>query len=165
MREDIALRSLELYVDLIVRVLPSRGSFDEMAGSRGVSLDSLPSTPYEAMEILAELRAEYMSRRRREPAIFHARHLQRYQLGTSYPSIVADGDKILRRDPLRDHNRTLAIDGTGVGAAVVDMFVGAKLTAELCPILITGGDSAFDPTCHPDAHSAVFFSHSSFVRQ
>ena len=76
-----------------------------------------------------------------DEAIFHARHLQRYQLGTSYPSIVTDVDKMLKRDPLRGHNLTLAIDGTGVGAAVVDMFLGAKLTADICPIIITGGDT------------------------
>lgn len=75
-----------------------------------------------------------------DEAIFHARHLQRYQLGTSYPSIVADVGKLLTRDPLRRHNLTLAIDGTGVGAAVVDMFVGANFPADLCSITITGGD-------------------------
>jgi len=76
-----------------------------------------------------------------DEAIFHARHLQRYQLGTSYPSIVTDVGKMLGRDPLRGHNRTLAIDGTGVGAAVVDMFLSADLRANLCSIIITGGDT------------------------
>jgi hypothetical protein len=75
-----------------------------------------------------------------DDAICHARHLQRYQLGTPYPAIVADVGQILQREPLCNHNLTLAIDGTGVGAAVVDMFLQADLRANLHPITITGGD-------------------------
>jgi hypothetical protein len=75
-----------------------------------------------------------------EASVFHARHLQRYQLGTPYPAIVADVGRILQLEPLCKHNLTLAIDGTGVGVAVTDLFLQANLHADLHPITITGGD-------------------------
>lgn len=72
-------------------------------------------------------------------ADFHARHLQRYPLGTSYPSMVADVSEMLRRPELGGRP-TLAIDRTGCGAAVGDMFKEANLPAELFQVMITGGD-------------------------
>lgn len=77
----------------------------------------------------------------RDTAEYHARHLQRYELGTPYPSIVADVAGLLRRAVFQARRPTLAIDGTGVGAPVVDIFKRERLPADLCPILITGGDS------------------------
>lgn len=74
-------------------------------------------------------------------AVFQVRHLQRFPLGTPYPKIVTDVGAILKRGPLQGHNLSLAVDGTGVGAAVVDMFRQAKLAAKLFPIIITGGDT------------------------
>jgi hypothetical protein len=57
-----------------------------------------------------------------QEASFHARHLQRYALGTSYPAIVADVIEKLHLAPLAGRELSLAVDETGVGAPVVDLF-------------------------------------------
>jgi hypothetical protein len=69
-------------------------------------------------------------------------HLQRWQLRTSYPAIVADVVRMINGlDPLLSPNGkpTLAIDATGVGAPVVDLFKREQIRAELKPIQIVGG--------------------------
>jgi hypothetical protein len=68
---------------------------------------------------------------------YHARFLKRWPLGTPYPKIVADVRELLARQPL--DCPTLAVDGTGVGRAVVDLFRQADLPAALRPTLITAG--------------------------
>lgn len=98
-----------------------------------VGLDLGQSKDYTALAIL-ERHGEG------QEAVFHARHLHRYELGTSYPAIVANVSEILKRPEL-GKRPMLAIDGTGCGAAVVDMFKLAKLNAILWPVLITGGDA------------------------
>lgn len=75
-------------------------------------------------------------------AKFFCRHLQRFKLGTSYPQIVANMREMCRREPLLSNRPTLAIDQTGVGAAVVDIFRQAEINADLKPVLIHGGDHA-----------------------
>ena len=50
----------------------------------------------------------------------HVRHLRRWELGTPYPSIVADVVKLMHAPSMDDG--MLLIDGTGVGRAVRDMF-------------------------------------------
>jgi hypothetical protein len=45
------------------------------------------------------------------------------------------------REPLKTKRPTLAIDTTGVGAPVVDMFRRERLNAQLWPIFIHGGDA------------------------
>jgi hypothetical protein len=77
-------------------------------------------------------------------AKFNCRHLQRFKLGTSYPDIVASVREICLREPLRSSKPRLAIDQTGVGAAVVDMFKQGRINADLKPVLIHGGDHAVD---------------------
>jgi hypothetical protein len=72
-------------------------------------------------------------------AVFHARHLQRYALGTPYPAIVAAVADMLKQAPLSSGTPRLAVDETGVGAPVVDLFRQARLNAALHPIHITGG--------------------------
>jgi hypothetical protein len=69
-------------------------------------------------------------------------HLQRWQLRTSYPSIVADVVEMINGlDPERiaGGKAALAIDATGVGAPVVDLFKREKINAELAPIQIVAG--------------------------
>lgn len=63
--------------------------------------------------------------------------LKRWELKTSYTQIVEDVRARLKKPPL--DNPLLAVDQTGVGAAVVDMFKSAELPAILRPVLITGG--------------------------
>ena len=67
------------------------------------------------------------------------RHLYRFSLGTSYPTIVAEVSKLLSRPPLSQPDTELAIDETGVGTAVVELFQRAGLRAMVRPIHITGG--------------------------
>jgi len=73
-------------------------------------------------------------------ANYLCRHLERFKLGTSYPNQVARVRELCRREPLLSNRPQLAVDQTGVGSAVVDIFKQAKLHAELRPILIHGGD-------------------------
>jgi hypothetical protein len=75
-------------------------------------------------------------------AIYHCRHLLRYKLGTSYPTIVSEIRALCTREPLLSNMPRLCVDQTGVGAPVVDLFRQAKLNATLEPILIHGGDHA-----------------------
>jgi hypothetical protein len=110
--------------------------FQEGAGPRYyLGLDLGQSKDFTALVILEKHGTN------KSTSEYHARHLQRYELGTSYPTIVADVGKVLRQGVFLAKRPTLAIDGTGVGAPVVDIFKREKLPANLRPILITGGDS------------------------
>ncbi len=69
-------------------------------------------------------------------------HLQRWQLRTSYPSIVADTVRMINGlDPSRSPDRkpVLCVDATGVGAPVVDLFRRERINVELVPIQIVAG--------------------------
>lgn len=67
-------------------------------------------------------------------------HLVRYPLGTSYPSLVLRIVEMLRDPRMQAYGRPrLAIDATGVGRPVVDLFLDARPEAEVVPITITGG--------------------------
>jgi len=69
---------------------------------------------------------------------FHVRHLKRYKLGTPYPKIVKMVGKMQKNKKLGG-GAILVVDGTGVGAPVVDMFTQAGLSP-YC-IKIHGGDN------------------------
>jgi hypothetical protein len=69
-------------------------------------------------------------------------HLQRWQLRTSYPAIVADVVKMINNLDPRQYPKdktTLAVDATGVGAPVVDLFKREQIHAKLKPIQIVSG--------------------------
>ncbi len=69
-------------------------------------------------------------------------HLQRWQLRTSYPQIVSDVVRMINglyRESSPERKPILAIDATGVGAPVVDLFKREKINAELAPIQIVAG--------------------------
>ena len=68
---------------------------------------------------------------------YACRLLKRWQLGTKYPAVVADLAEMVARPPLS--GSAVAVDQTGVGAAVVDFLSGAGLHCKLHPVLITGG--------------------------
>jgi hypothetical protein len=65
--------------------------------------------------------------------------LSRFPLKTPYPAIVAQVAALLRRPELR--GSVLAVDATGVGRAVVDLFRDALrgIDCEFLPITITSG--------------------------
>jgi hypothetical protein len=69
-------------------------------------------------------------------------HLQRWQLRTSYPSIVADVVQLINGldpDRIPDRKPVLCVEATGVGAPVVDLFRRERINAELVPIQIVAG--------------------------
>lgn len=68
------------------------------------------------------------------------RHVQRLPLGTPYPQIVKYVTDLLDREPLRD-TTTLALDYTGVGRPVADMFHQAPLPCSLYLLSIHGGNT------------------------
>lgn len=72
------------------------------------------------------------------PAV-QLRHLERFELGTPYPSVVARVASLLNKPPLAGRPCCLLIDKTGVGVAVAEMFEQAWLQ----PVCITihGGSS------------------------
>jgi hypothetical protein len=71
-------------------------------------------------------------------ALHHAvRHLHRWPLGTPYPVVCADVAELVKRPPLAWP--TVAVDETGVGRAVLDIFRAGDIAGDVTPILITGG--------------------------
>jgi hypothetical protein len=71
-----------------------------------------------------------------DASLFRCGHLERLPLGTSYVGIVAHVARLLHRLPA---GTELAIDFTGVGRPVADMFGAAGMSPTL--VLITGGSS------------------------
>ena len=67
------------------------------------------------------------------------RYVERLPLGIPYPLIVQRVREIVQCDELRG-NCALAVDATGVGAAVMDMLRSARLGCDLVPVVITGGE-------------------------
>ncbi len=57
---------------------------------------------------------------------YHGRHLERYELGTSYPAIVASVKERMMHPMLRGKTK-LIIDATGVGRPVYDLFKAERL--------------------------------------
>jgi hypothetical protein len=77
----------------------------------------------------------------RETFTYTCRHLQRWQLRTSFQTIVADTARMMNSREMHqgDKQPTLAVDATGLGAPVVDLFKAERMAATLEPIQITGG--------------------------
>ncbi|HEY1504111.1 MAG TPA: hypothetical protein VGF92_07415 [Stellaceae bacterium] len=72
------------------------------------------------------------------PSVFQCGYLERVPLGTTYPGIVAHVARLMSL-PVWDGNVSLAIDKTGVGAPVADLFKSAGIS--FAAVTITGGDS------------------------
>jgi hypothetical protein len=102
-------------------------------GSYMVGLDLGQATDYSALAVVervlvlpAGISATHYHRRTGtvvEPKLrteLRVRHLQRWDLGTPYPAIVADAARLMRSDQLR--RAWLSYDATGVGRAVKDLF-------------------------------------------
>jgi hypothetical protein len=73
------------------------------------------------------------------PSHMRLRHLERVALGTPYPLVVERLRGITWNRQLIG-NCALAVDGTGVGAPVVDMLRGARLGCDIAAVTITGGE-------------------------
>ena len=76
--------------------------------------------------------------------IFQIGHLERLPLGTPYPAIVAHVSRLLTKLP---GHPELAIDFTGVGRPMFDMFISSGIAPT--GVLITGGtaETRDGPTC------------------
>lgn len=76
----------------------------------------------------------------------HVRHLERFPLGTPYPSMVDKVVTLLATPPLRG-DTTLIADKTGVGAPVIDLLRQSGI--EVISVTITGGNQVnFDRGYH-----------------
>ncbi len=114
----------------------------EIEKSLFIGLDLGQAQDFTALAIIECIRTVTDGGEKDEITALNCIHLQRWQLRTSYPAIVADVVRMINNlDPLLSPNRkpTLAIDATGVGAPVVDLFKREKIKAELKPIQIVGG--------------------------
>ena len=85
-----------------------------------------------ALAILDKRRPDYMG-----PYIYHAVHLHRYTLGTTYPEIGRHVKQMINTPQLRN-NCALVIDVTGVGRPVYDYFTEAGM--QPIPITIVPGN-------------------------
>lgn len=75
------------------------------------------------------------------PPLFNCTYLRRFELGTSYPEIVAQVKRLMDSPKLQDQPLSLALDATGVGVPVRDMFKKELPDARILPVLIHGGDN------------------------
>jgi hypothetical protein len=122
----------------VYKILENGGELAEMQKpAYFVGLDLGQSQDYSALVIL--------ERRGFTPQnyTFDCRFLHRWKLKTPYPQIVSDAIGWLNSESLNKGVRerpVLAVDATGVGAAVVDLFRREYLAAKFVPILITGGN-------------------------
>ena len=66
------------------------------------------------------------------------RFLDRMELGTPYPEVVDRVARMTRCGELAGRCH-LAVDGTGVGAPVVDLLKRAQLDCRLMPVMVTSG--------------------------
>lgn len=109
-------------------------------------LDLGQSGDYTAMAILRRSMAltdEGVPRRNLRGDItyrFECVHLERFKLGTSYPAMVATIASLVKRPPIAPSPR-LVVDATGVGRAVVDLFLDERMDATIYPLTITAGDN------------------------
>lgn len=73
-----------------------------------------------------------------KPSTYQCGYLERIPLGTTYPAIVAHVARLMTR-PTWAGNITLALDKTGVGAPIADLFKSAGIA--FAAVTITGGDT------------------------
>ncbi len=122
---------------------PNHASFDERQDwynrqkrpSLFVGLDLGQSQDFSAlcvMERTGDNRSNYQ---------FACTYLHRWKLRTPYPAIVSDTVRLMNTPELQSgpQSPTLAIDATGVGAPVIDLFRREKHKSNLEPIQIVGG--------------------------
>lgn len=108
-------------------------------GNFYVGLDLGQAQDYTALTVVEKHahRTEVKNRISEEIDGLHVRHLERFELGTLYPTIVDKVCEMLRQPLLR--GAPLIIDATGVGRPVCDMFNAAGLKP--VRVLVTAGDS------------------------
>jgi hypothetical protein len=102
-----------------------------------VGLDLGQSQDFSALCVMARTgddRANYQ---------FACTYLHRWKLRTPYPVIVGDTVRLMNKPELQTGRGrpTLAVDATGVGAPVIDLFKRENHSSHLQPIQIVGGSN------------------------
>ncbi len=102
-----------------------------------VGLDLGQSQDFSALCVMARTgddRANYQ---------FACTYLHRWKLRTPYPVIVGDTVRLMNKLELQTGRGrpTLAVDATGVGAPVIDLFKRENHSSHLQPIRIVGGSN------------------------
>lgn len=69
---------------------------------------------------------------------FHVRYAERVPLGTAYTCVAEHVRELVARAPLAG-SATVIVDGTGVGAPVVDLLRRGQLGCRVMPVSITSG--------------------------
>ncbi len=97
-----------------------------------MGVDLGQSHDYTAVSVVerAELRGEWALR---------LRHLERVELGTPYPDVVARVTAVTQGRALAGRCE-LVVDGTGVGRPVVDLLRRARPGCGILPVVVTAGD-------------------------
>lgn len=91
--------------------------------------------------------------------------LHRFPLGRSYPQLVSDVSRRVNEAPLAGRTR-LAIDATGVGAPIVDLFNdGVQPRSAIYAITITGGTSVGGAPQHPTVPKRDLINTTAVVLQ
>jgi len=109
-----------------------------MTGLFWIGLDLGQATDYTAICVIEQLGSTLEGD---DKPVYHLRHIERPQLGTPYPRIVARLCELVTTPEINDRYLIVA-DATGVGAPVVDLLHEASLA--VAPVTITGGDA---PVC------------------
>lgn len=103
-----------------------------------LGLDLGQTNDYSALIIAEQITPEPATPPADRRPRYDVRHIERFPLGTPYPTIVDATVETLERPELGD-NVFLVIDGTGVGRAPVDMF-RARIGQRARPVTLTSGD-------------------------
>ena len=74
------------------------------------------------------------------PPLYNVVHLERLELGTSYPAVVTRVKRLIDSPKMQDQPLSLALDATGVGTPVYDLFKQDLDRTRIWPVLIHGGD-------------------------
>lgn len=105
-----------------------------------VGLDLGQAQDYTALAVLERLGVCPATRSAGPRPAYALRHLQRYQLGTSYLEVVRGVVRLLNTPPI--DRGVLVVDQTGVGRPVVDMIAAqlhGRVNGLFVPVTITAG--------------------------
>lgn len=75
------------------------------------------------------------------PPLFNCTYLKRFELGTPYTEVVSKIKRLMDSPKMQDQPLALALDATGVGTPVRDMFKKEMPGARIYPVTIHGGDN------------------------
>jgi hypothetical protein len=90
-------------------------------------LDLGPAADYTALACIEQIKGSVNQ--------YALRYLERFHIGMPYPKMVNELGKIITKLP----GCTLVPDATGVGRAVIDLLLDAKMPARIIPVTITAG--------------------------